>query len=194
VPAIVVPFRGSSAKRRLATNDEARAAVALAMLGDVVSVCVAVGPTVVVTDDAHARREALDLGAAAVDDPGHGQGAAVGAALVPDAPAAVVNADVPCVDPADVRALVAATPADGLALVEAVDGTTNALSLSAGRLFAPLYGPGSAARFRGLDVEVRTVSLPNLADDVDTIADLERLLHRAGPRTRAAAALLRRSA
>ena len=50
--------------------------------------------------------------------------------------------------PDDLRALLAATPAGGIALVEALDGTTNALSISAPEAFAPLYGRDSAARFR----------------------------------------------
>ena len=84
------------------------------------------------------------------DDPGGGQGAAVAAALAGLDPGAIliVNADVPCVLPDDLRALLAATPAGGIALVEAVDGTTNALSISAPGAFAPLYGPDSAARFQ----------------------------------------------
>ena len=47
-------------------------------------------------------------------------------------------------------------------------------------LFAPVYGPGSAARFAVLGPS-RRVEAPNLIDDVDTIADLERLqpLHEA---------------
>src|SRR6266550_4529432 len=60
----------------------------------------------------------------------------------------VVTADVPCALPADLRALLAATPAGGIALAEALDGTTNALSIPAADVFAPLYGPDSAARFR----------------------------------------------
>ena len=106
----------------------------------------------------------------------------------------VVNADVPCVVPDDLRALLAATPAGGMALVEALDGTTNALSLSAAEAFAPLYGPDSAARFRAraaeLGVDVVAVAVPNLAEDVDTLDDLERLQLRCGPRTQACLAEL----
>ena len=52
------------------------------------------------------------------------------------------------------------------------DGTTNALGLSDTSLFAPLYGPGSAARFRALVEHSADVDRPGLRDDVDTPADL----------------------
>jgi hypothetical protein len=48
-----------------------------------------------------------------------------------------------------------------------------------------LYGPDSASRFRALPVETVAVAVPNLAEDVDTVADLERLQLRCGPRTQA---------
>jgi 2-phospho-L-lactate guanylyltransferase (CobY/MobA/RfbA family) len=101
----------------------------------------------------------------------------------------VVNADVPCVVPDDLRALLAATPAGGVALVEALDGTTNALSIPAAEVFAPLYGHDSAARFRShferLGLPSVSVAVPNVADDVDTLEDLERLHLRLGPRSQA---------
>jgi len=106
-------------------------------------------------------------------------------ALAGDGPALVVNADLPCVTADDLEALTDAIPAHGLALVEAADGTTNALGLSSPSVFAPVYGPGSADRFRGLTAGSVTVSVPNLVDDVDTLADLERLFARCGPRTQA---------
>jgi 2-phospho-L-lactate guanylyltransferase (CobY/MobA/RfbA family) len=101
----------------------------------------------------------------------------------------VVNADLPCVVPADLRALLAATPAGGGALVEALDGTTNALGLSAPEIFASLYGRDSAARFRAhieqLGLDVVSAVVPNIAEDVDTLDDLHRLQLRCGPRTQA---------
>jgi 2-phospho-L-lactate guanylyltransferase len=195
--AIVVPFRGLGAKARLAPLPvPARSTVALAMLGDVLGACVAVGETLVVTEDEEARGVAARFGAAIVDDPGGGQGGAVAAALsgLEGGPLLVVNADLPAARPEDLRALERALSSVGFALVAAADGTTNALALSEPHLFAPCYGPTSAARFQKhaamLGVDTATVSLPNLRDDVDTLADLERLGVRAGTLTRAAIASL----
>jgi 2-phospho-L-lactate guanylyltransferase len=187
MPTVVIPFAGVEGKTRLHTSRRLRRELSLAMLGDVLAAARAVGdPRVVTSDDG-----ALEVANASelVADPGGGQGAAVEAALSGLDPGAilVVNADVPCVVPDDLRALLAATPAGGVALVEALDGTTNALSVSAQELFAPLYGPDSAARFRARAAEhgVESVSaaIPNLADDVDTVEDLRRLHLRLGPRS-----------
>ena len=166
------------------------------MFSDVLAACVVVGRTRVVTPDEEGADSARDTGAEVVADPGGGQGAAVQAGLQGvEAPGIlVVNADVPCVVPHDLRSLLAATPAGGLALVEALDGTTNALSLPSPDAFAPLYGPSSSDRFRAhgasLGLEVVSVAVPNLADDVDTIDDLTRLQLRAGPHTQACVAAL----
>jgi len=173
VPTIVVPYRGD-AKRRLPAA--IRAAAALAMLGDMVAAALEVGPVAVVTDDAYVAPRGVRI----IRDPGAGLGAAVGAGLDGvDDHALVVNADLPCATPAAIRRL-----ADfGLALVEAADGTTNALSLPEPALFAPLYGPGSAARFRAHAPFV-TARIPELEADVDTESDLQRLALPLGPRTR----------
>src|SRR5438046_1778348 len=179
MPAVVVPFRAENAKQRLApAPDDVREALAAAMLDDVLAACEAVGPTFVAGGE-------------------EGQGEAVAAALreIDERPILVVNADLPCARPRDLLTLLGALPEDGLALVEAADGTTNALALAAPQLFAPLYGPGSAARFRAraekLRVRAATAEIPNLADDVDTLADLERLEGRLGPATAAALDRLR---
>ena len=67
--AIVVPFRGADGKQRLApSQDEARVAIALAMLADVLAACSAVARTIVVTDDEAGRKVAVELGVAALDD------------------------------------------------------------------------------------------------------------------------------
>jgi len=196
---VVIPFAGSEGKTRLHESRRVRRALGHAMFCDVLAACVSAARTLVVTPDEEAASAAVDSGAEAVADPGGGQGAAVEAALAGLGAGGilVVNADVPCVVPHDLRSLLAATPAGGLALVEALDGTTNALSLPAPEAFAPLYGAGSADRFRehaaSLGLEAVSVALPNLADDVDTIEDLTRLQLRAGPRTQACLAELERS-
>jgi 2-phospho-L-lactate guanylyltransferase (CobY/MobA/RfbA family) len=174
MPAIVVPFREENAKRRLApAPDEARGIIAQAMLEDVLTACEAVGREVLVSREGD-------------------QGEAVEAALreIDAGPILVVNADLPCARPRDLLTLLGALPANGLALVEAADGTTNALALAAPHLFAPLYGPGSAERFRAraerLGVPWAAPKIPNLADDADTLGDLERLDSRLGRHTREA--------
>ena len=186
---VVIPFAGVEGKTRLHTSRRTREDLSLGMLGDVLSAALAAGSVRVVTSDPEGAELAQDAGAELVLDPGGGQGAAVEVALAGLEPGAIliVNADVPCALPADLRALVAATPAGGIALVEAFDGTTNALSIPAPEVFAPLYGRDSAARFRAraesLGLEVVSAALPNLIDDVDTVDDLRRLHLRLGPRS-----------
>jgi 2-phospho-L-lactate guanylyltransferase len=188
--AVVVPFR--EGKSRLSPDRHVRRRLGLAMLGDVLAACLQVGDVTVVTDDDEAATLAAEFGVARIDDPGTGQGGAVAAALAAVGTEAVlvVNADLPAVVPEDLRALLTATPLAGIALVAAPDGTTNALSLSAPHVFASQYGADSASRFLAhaseLGLEAVAVSVPSLADDVDTLADLERLQLRAGPRTQAA--------
>jgi 2-phospho-L-lactate guanylyltransferase len=178
VITVVIPYRGD-AKRRL--PPQLRAAVAVAMLGDVVAAARPLGRVLVVTDDP----EVVPPGAEHVRDPGGGQAAAVTAGLeLAEGHTLVVNADLPLASTPALRALAAA----GLALVESPDGTTNALSLPDRGAFAPLFGPGSAARFRA-HAPFATAAIPELAEDVDTLADLERVSRRAGPRTRALLAI-----
>jgi 2-phospho-L-lactate guanylyltransferase len=187
MPTVVIPFRSTDPKRRLSALSEGdRLRLAEAMLADVLAAAVIVGDVFVVSSDC----PLLPAGAVHVDDPHRGLGAAVSSGL--DAAAAagaagpylVVNADVPCVEPRDLLALAGAVPAHGLALVVAEDGTTNALAFDDGRLFEPLYGPGSAERFEALGPS-RRVEAPNLICDVDTLDDLTRLGPRVGPVTRA---------
>ncbi len=189
---VVVPFAGVEGKTRLHASLRIRRELSLAMLDDVLAAALAVGAVQVVTPDADGAALAAGAGAEVLDDPGGGQGPAVAAALAGLQPGAilVVNADLPCARPDDLRALVAATPAGGIALVEARDGTTNALSIPAPEAFAPLYGRGSAARFRAHAAQIGlksvSVAVPNLVEDVDTVEDLRRLRVRLGPRSQAA--------
>ncbi len=149
---IVVPFRGSDPKQRLAVDDPARRALADAMLADVVAAASAVGDVLVVGP----AGTVVPPGAILVADPRRGQGAAVEAGLAAataaglPAPYLVVNADLPCAGSRDLLALAGAVSGDGLALVAAADGTTNALAFADPSLFEPVYGPGSAERFAAL--------------------------------------------
>jgi len=185
VPTVVVPFRGAEGKSRLTRLPvEARGALGEAMLADVLAACETVGPVYLVTP-----AEGLAVAAAVVADRATGQAAAVhtglDAAVAAGAPAPylVVNADLPCLTARDLLALAGSIPDGGLALVPAGDGTTNALGLASAERFEPLYGPGSAARFAAIE-GARTLEVPNLVDDVDTVEDLERLRRRVGPNTR----------
>ena len=189
---IVVPFRGENGKRRLDAPEGVRSELALAMLGDVLAAATVAGRTLVVSDDEAGRALAAELGAESVADTGGGQGAAVTAALalLDEGVVLVVNADLPCVVPHDLRTLAGPAELGAIGYVEAEDGTTNALALPRREQFAPLYGGGSAARFRdhaeGIGVPAIACAIPNLGDDVDTLDDLRRVGLRAGPRTQAA--------
>jgi 2-phospho-L-lactate guanylyltransferase len=161
---IVVPHAGSRGKTRLG---EGREELSLAMLGNVLAAAQSVGRTWVVSPD---PVEGADW----VRDPGGGQGAAVETALreIGPGPVLIVNSDLPSVTADDLYALHDAIPERGLAIAPARDGTTNALGLSDTTLYAPLYGPGSAARFRAHAEHTVDVVRPGLRDDVDTPADL----------------------
>jgi len=173
---VIVPFR-SGGKTRLPA--EVRVEVALAMLGDVLDAATAFGERVrLVTDDAPATALAEALDVEVIDDPGHGQGAAVAAALAALAGAClVVNADLPCATPAALARLAANAPGH----VAAADGTTNALALPDPGWFSPVYGAGSAARFAAAGLA--PVAIPELEHDVDTVSDLESVPLPAGRRT-----------
>ncbi len=190
---VVVPFRGNDPKRRLEPiPDGDRLRIAEAMLEDVLVAARTVGRVFVVALDGQPLPDDVDR----VTDPHHGQGAAVRAALDAasaagsPAPYLVVNADLPCVTARDLLALAGAIPEDGLAIVPATDGTTNALGLADERLFTPLYGPGSAERYAALGPS-RLIEAPNLVDDVDTADDLDRLASRLGAHTTCVLAALR---
>ena len=161
---IVVPHAGAGGKTRLGDRREELSA---AMLGHVLTAATSVGRTWVVSPDPVE-------GAEWIRDPGGGQGAAVEFALreIGPGPALVVNSDLPAVTGDDLRALHDAIPNGGIAIAPARDGTTNALGLSDTSLFAPLYGPGSAARFRAHAAHAVDVDRPGLRDDVDTPADV----------------------
>src|SRR2546423_4053313 len=166
---ILVPFRGAEGKRRLApATPEARVALGLAMLADVLAAAVAVAPTTVVTTDEAAWRVAAELEVDVLGGVPRGQGPAVEAALrrlEPVGPVLVVNADLPCVQPDHLRALLDALPPGGIALAPAADRTTNTLAPALPSLLAPLYGARSAGRVLALAAQAATLRAPEPAPD-----------------------------
>jgi 2-phospho-L-lactate guanylyltransferase len=169
---VVVPYAGPGGKTRVELSQDARDALSLAMLADVLAAAASVGKVWVVAPARVADAEWIP-------DPGGGQGAAVEKALeeIGPGPVLIVNSDLPSVSADDLRELAAAIPERGIAIAAAADGTTNALGLSDPALFAPLYGPQSAARFHEhatrLGFTAVDVVRPGLRDDVDMLADLE---------------------
>ena len=173
---VVVPFRAGGKSRLPASiRDE----VALAMLGDVLEAATALGPVRLVTAAAGCR---------SASQPSSGQTLSATPAAaralpcwprseVSTAPASWSTPISRARRPRRWRAL----PPGARRFVAAADGTTNALALPGPDWFAPLYGAGSAARF--LAAGFAPVSIPELEQDVDTLADLERLALPAGPRT-----------
>jgi len=160
---IVIPYAGRHGKTRLG---DGREELSRAMLEDVLAAAGSVGRTWVVSPDPVE-------GATWIPDPGGGQGAAVEAALheIGPGPVLIVNSDLPSITADDLHALHDAIPERGVAIAPARDGTTNALGLSDTTLFAPLYGPGSAERFRAHAEHAIDVVRAGLRDDVDTPAD-----------------------
>ena len=172
------------AKRRLPGS--MRAAVAVAMLGDVVD-GVHRGRPDARRDRRH--RASCRRAPSAVADPGGGQGAAVAAALAAvEGHALVVNADVPARSD-DLRRFAGSRAAGARARRRGRTGRRTRSRCPIRSLFAPLYGPGSAARFLGAGA-VRVARPSRSSPTTSTrAADLERVAPRAGPRTRAVLAL-----
>ena len=176
----------SSAKTRLSPllDDDARRALTLAMYRDTLDAalaCPALDGVAAVTRDDELLSIAEEAGAQPMPEPG-GLNEALDSAARALASRSdverllVLAADLPLARAADIAAVVEAQ-AD-VAIVASNDGGTNAMAVTP-TAFAFRYGPGSArlhveaARDAGLSVE--PLDLADLALDIDTPADLERL-------------------
>lgn len=193
----VVPLRSPGrGKTRLAPDldVDARAALAGAMLADVLAALEAAGVRAVVAAGGSAAAAAASALQAevVVDGPAvrslDDAIAHVRRVCAPRDGLLVVQADLPMVGPEDVRAVVeAATP---VVVAPTVDGGTAALLRRPPDVVGTAFGPGSGLAHRRLarqaGVEVSVVDRPGLAHDVDVLADLQALdPARVGPATAA---------
>jgi 2-phospho-L-lactate guanylyltransferase len=192
---VVVPFRGADAKTRLAAlGDVRRRAVAVAMLLDTMAAVAASSTPVrlhLVTDDAGpARAAAGEAWPVAVHtDAPAGLNPALEYVLPRldvGQPRAVLLADLPCLRPADVDALVVALRSEGRLVVPDAEGRGTTMLLAAGgEPLVPSFGRGSLARHLADGAE--PIAAPATArQDVDDPFDLERAVELGvGPRTAA---------
>ncbi|MGW1894280.1 2-phospho-L-lactate guanylyltransferase [Streptomyces sp. NPDC002004] len=204
--SLVIPLKPLvRAKSRLAdtAGDDVRPSLALAFAQDTVgaaTACRAVRDVVVVTDDVPAGAELSALGARIVPDlPAAGlnaalvHGAAAVRALRPDAALAALNADLPALRPAELaRVLDAAALFPRAFLSDAAGIGTTLLAAGAGTELRPAFGPGSRARHRASGAaELSVEGVGSVRQDVDTGDDLRAALALGvGPCTAAAAARL----
>jgi 2-phospho-L-lactate guanylyltransferase len=204
----VVPAKISDeAKVRLAPALPARERTLLvaAMLTDVLCALATTARfagIAVVTRDDGARRIATERSALLVDEPAAGalnSAVAAGIAASVDAGATgilVAMADLPLLTAPEVERLLDRLPALGVAAAPSFDRTgTNLLAMRPPHLMTSSFGPNSlalhrsAAARRGLTF--REVDLPGAALDIDTPADLARLIAAEGAAQPAALAWLR---
>ncbi|WP_254712160.1 2-phospho-L-lactate guanylyltransferase [Streptomyces sp. TRM64462] len=189
--SLVVPLKPLAlAKSRLAGAFPApqRQRLALAFAQDTVAAalaCGAVRDVVVVTDDGAAAVVLRALGARVVPDrPAAGLNAALayGAETVrarrPGAPVAALNADLPALRPAELgRVLAVAGRFPRAFLADAADIGTTFLSAAPGIELRPAFG--GASRLRHLSsgaVEIRLGGVGSVRRDVDTADDLREAL------------------
>ena len=176
VPTIVIPYRGD-AKRRL--PPAIRAALRVAMLGDVVEAALEVGRVLVVTDDA----AVVPPGAEVVADPGTGPRRG-GRGRARAQSRATRSSSTPIFPLRRPRALRRARRRRARARRGARRDDERALAARSAASSLRCTGR-EAPRGSGRTRRSRPSRIPELEADVDTIADLERLAALLGPRTRA---------
>ncbi|MHB6909918.1 2-phospho-L-lactate guanylyltransferase [Streptomyces sp. DB-54] len=189
--SLIVPLKPLvRAKSRLsgAAGEEFRPKLALAFALDTVTAalaCADVRDVAVVTDDPVAGEHLAALGARIVPDaPANGLNAALahGAAVVrarrPGAPVAALNADLPALRPAELtRVLHSATLFPRAFLADAADIGTTLLTATSGTELEPAFGGASRARHRASGAhEITAPDVPSVRRDVDTGDDLRAAL------------------
>jgi 2-phospho-L-lactate/phosphoenolpyruvate guanylyltransferase len=215
VAAIIPVKRFGAAKRRLAATlgADPRAALAVAMLGDVLAAVVrtqGIDHVIVVTGEPAAERAAREHDVDVVADPsdaGHSPAAMLGIARAVELGArsvALLPGDCPLLDPSELEAALDRISEGRVGIVPDRHGTgTNALLLAPPDAIEPAFGEGSRDRHERLAQAAGHAAaierLDSLALDVDTPADLAalgevlRAAPRRAPRTAAALGALARA-
>jgi 2-phospho-L-lactate guanylyltransferase len=182
------------AKARLAPDfdDGQRREVADALLDDALALCASVDflEWWVVSDDDEVLSRAAAAGLGTVRDPGTGLNDAIaaGTSAAVEAGAesvSVIPCDVPLAYRGDLVDLLDTGATSDIVLVPSGgDGGTNGMFLTPPGLIEPAFGPGSLQRHIALaernSYRCTILSLPRLALDVDTPADVDAFLARAG--------------
>lgn len=198
----VVPVKGlAHSKSRLVPDlgRESARSLVLAMMQDAVAALREVAEldrVVVLTPDPEVAAAARQVGGEVLLRPDAGLSSAVDAAAAeltpgPEDALLVVLGDLPKVEAAEIRMLLAALPGRGVALAPTRDGGTSALLRRPARVIAAGFGPDSARvhreRAEAAGVPLVVLGLESLATDVDHLSDLWdlRLSGAAGPRTQA---------
>jgi 2-phospho-L-lactate/phosphoenolpyruvate guanylyltransferase len=192
VPAPLVPVKAlAEAKGRLAPwlGPIERRLLTIAMLEDVVAALqgtAGLERPVVISPDREVWRRADAMGCRVVEEePGAGglnrSLARAAAGLDAGDGLLVVAADLPLATAAAVGRVLEAAAKAPVVVVPSHDGAgTNVLAWRDPGTFAPGFGPGSASRHLGVPGAVRHDE-PELALDVDTVADLRSVAERVDP-------------
>lgn len=195
--AIVPVKRFRAAKQRLveAVGPQGRAALAKAMLADVLNQVTStelIERVIVVTGEGRAEKVAMHRAQRAKtpievfrdpDDRGHSEAATLGiirAKALGAHAVALLPGDCPLLAAGELDAALARLTPDTVAVVPDRHGTgTNALLMCPPDAIAPGFGPDSrdrhVERARRRELEAVVEELPSLALDLDTAADLEAL-------------------
>lgn len=175
---VLVPVKALDlAKSRLELVAPMRRSLALAMLHDVVEACTQAtgvhGVTIVSADDAAFAVPSTGSLRCRGDHLNEDLAAAIATtrAAAPEVGIAIVVADLPGLQAAELASVLTTAPTDRASLVAGRDGGTTVLLLPPGVDIEPGFGPGSAARHALVAVEHEQAA-PGLRRDVDSMDDL----------------------
>ena len=190
---VLIPMKPlAAAKSRLALAEDARAALAAAMLGDVIEAALrtpSVVRVVVTSADRAALDHAASIGAVPLRTAEGELNADLRAAITAVAQTsdvggvAIVVADAACLHPDDLAAVIAAAPADRQAFVRSLDEGTTILLARDSAMLDPHFGPDSADAHGQSGADLTACVSRSARVDVDTLAALDTAL-RLGPGAR----------